>query len=50
VVIGRNHFAGVIASAHGDAGGRDYLATHATLLVECGDLGRGRDVDVRVEG
>jgi hypothetical protein len=29
----------------GDAGARGYLATHDTLLVECGDLATGTDVD-----
>lgn len=45
VLIGREHFAGVIAAASGDAGARDYLADHEVLLVECGDIGGGRDVD-----
>ena len=45
VMIGRQHFAGVIAGALGDSGARDYLADHEVLLVECGDLGGGRDVD-----
>jgi CTP:molybdopterin cytidylyltransferase MocA len=46
VVLGRDHWAGVIASATGDRGARDYLAAHPTALVECGDLAHGRDVDV----
>lgn len=45
VLIGRDHFAGVIAGADGDSGARDYLADHPVLLVECGDIGGGRDVD-----
>ena len=45
VLIGRRHLAGVIAAAAGDAGARDYLQTHPPVLVECGDIGGGRDVD-----
>jgi CTP:molybdopterin cytidylyltransferase MocA len=45
VLIGRDHWAGVIASAEGDRGARDYLREHPPLLVECGDLATGRDVD-----
>ncbi len=45
VLIGRDHFAGVIDGAAGDAGARDYLAAHGADLIECGDVGGGRDVD-----
>jgi CTP:molybdopterin cytidylyltransferase MocA len=45
VLIGRRHFEGVLAGATGDAGARDYLQIHPPVLVECGDLGGGRDVD-----
>ncbi len=45
VVLGRDHWAGVAGSATGDAGARDYLATHDVLAVECGDLATGHDVD-----
>jgi len=45
VLIGRDHWAGVAAAARGDRGARDYLAAHATALVECGDLATGVDVD-----
>ncbi len=45
VVIGRDHFAGVIAGVGGDSGARDYLALHRVQLIECGDIGGGRDVD-----
>ena len=45
VLIGRDHWAGVATSATGDRGARDYLATNQPLLVECGDLASGRDVD-----
>ena len=47
VLIGREHWAGVAASATGDRGARDYLAAHDTVLVECGDLATGADVDSR---
>lgn len=45
VLIGRDHWAGVLASAEGDRGARDYLREHPPDLVECGDLATGRDVD-----
>lgn len=45
VLIGAAHFPGVLAAASGDRGARDYLATHTTMLVECGDLAGGMDVD-----
>ena len=47
VLIGRDHWAGVVETATGDRGARDYLATHEVLLVECGDLASGDDVDAR---
>jgi CTP:molybdopterin cytidylyltransferase MocA len=45
VLIGRTHWAGVIATATGDQGARDYLKPREVVLVECGDLATGRDVD-----
>ncbi len=45
VVIGRDHWAGVVASATGDQGARPYLAAHDVALVECGDLATGQDRD-----
>jgi CTP:molybdopterin cytidylyltransferase MocA len=45
VLLGRDHWAGVIATATGDQGARAYLRTHDVLAVECGDLATGRDVD-----
>jgi molybdenum cofactor cytidylyltransferase/nicotine blue oxidoreductase len=45
VLIGREHWAGVVSAAHGDRGARDYLATHGATGCECGDLATGRDVD-----
>ena len=45
VLLGRDHWAGVTATASGDRGARDYLEAHPPLLVECGDLATGHDVD-----
>jgi CTP:molybdopterin cytidylyltransferase MocA len=47
VLIGRDHWAGAIASARGDQGARAYLEERDVDLVECGDLATGRDVDSR---
>lgn len=49
VLIGRDHWAGVIEVATGDRGARDYLASHEVALVECGDLATGLDVDHRAD-
>lgn len=49
VVIGRDHWEAVIAEGDGDTGAKAYLARAGALLVECGDLATGRDVD-RPEG
>lgn len=46
VLIGRDHWAGVIATASGDHGARDYLARFPALDVECADLFDGADVDL----
>jgi CTP:molybdopterin cytidylyltransferase MocA len=45
VLLGREHWAGVAETAEGDRGAREYLRTHDPVLVECGDLATGRDVD-----
>lgn len=45
VVLGREHWPGVRAAAVGDRGARDYLANHAVVEVECGDLATGKDLD-----
>lgn len=45
VLLGRDHWAGVVDTATGDAGARDYLAQHMVFEVECGDLATGADVD-----
>jgi CTP:molybdopterin cytidylyltransferase MocA len=47
VVIGRDHWCGVLDTSAGDRGARDYLAQHPVEAVECGDLATGRDVDRR---
>ncbi len=48
VVLGRDHWEGICADASGDRGARDYLAQHDVMLVECGDLATGVDVDTPV--
>ena len=45
VLLGRDHWAGVIESAHDDKGARDYLEVNRPVPVECGDLATGRDID-----
>lgn len=45
VLLGRHHWTGVLATASGDHGARDYLRTHPPVPCECGDLATGRDVD-----
>ena len=45
VVVGRDHWRGVVDGASGDRGARDYLASHEHVVVECADLATGRDVD-----
>jgi len=47
VLLGQDHWAGVVEAANGDRGARDYLAGHDVLLVECGDLATGADRDTR---
>jgi CTP:molybdopterin cytidylyltransferase MocA len=45
VVLGRAHWQGILAAAHGDVGARAYLEEQGPALVECGDLASGRDID-----
>ena len=45
VLIGRDHWAGVVETAAGDRGARTYFRTHEPLSCECGDLATGRDLD-----
>ena len=47
VLLGRDHWAGVVETSTGDRGARNYLACHEVALVECGDLATGADVDAR---
>lgn len=47
VLLGRDHWAGVLAETGGDHGAKGYLATRDVVLVECGDLATGADVDSR---
>ncbi|RJS46756.1 nucleotidyltransferase family protein [Nocardioides cavernaquae] len=45
VLLGRAHWAPLLARTRGDSGARDYLRTHLVTLVECGDLATGHDID-----
>lgn len=45
VLIGRAHWAGVLAGLGGDDGAKGYLAAHEVSLIECGDLADGHDQD-----
>ena len=46
VLFGRQHWADIVASAHGDRGARDCLAQQSDLrVVDCSDLASGIDVD-----
>ena len=45
VAIGRAHWPGILSTATGDRGARDYLASTPHQVLECGDLATGRDVD-----
>jgi nicotine blue oxidoreductase len=46
VLLGRQHWADIVASAHGDRGARDWLAHRSDLIVvDCSDLASGIDVD-----
>jgi CTP:molybdopterin cytidylyltransferase MocA len=48
VLLGRDHWEGVMASAVGDKGARDYLRAHSAVLrvVEVGDVADDLDLDV----
>lgn len=45
VLLGREHWPGVLTGLAGDEGAKEYLSRHGALLVECGDLASGHDVD-----
>ena len=46
VLLGREHWAGVAATATGDEGARRYLAAHAVAEVDCTGLADPVDLDV----
>jgi len=46
VLLGRAHWAGVIATATGDSGARDYLRAHPVRVVPVGDVADDLDLDV----
>jgi CTP:molybdopterin cytidylyltransferase MocA len=46
VLLGRDHWAGVISMAVGDRGARDYLRSHDVTVVPVGDVATDRDIDV----
>jgi CTP:molybdopterin cytidylyltransferase MocA len=50
VLLAREHWDGVIATATGDRGARAYLAAHEPRLVEVGDVATGADLDVPPPG
>jgi molybdenum cofactor cytidylyltransferase/nicotine blue oxidoreductase len=50
VLIGRDHWAGVAATATGDEGARRYLATHEVTEVDCTGLADPTDLDVPPAG
>jgi molybdenum cofactor cytidylyltransferase/nicotine blue oxidoreductase len=50
VLIGREHWAGVIETATGDEGARGYLATHDVLEIDCTGLADPTDLDVPPPG
>ncbi|MFY1696657.1 MULTISPECIES: nucleotidyltransferase family protein [unclassified Solwaraspora] len=49
VVLGRDHWAEIVATVRGDQGARTYLRRHADRVtaIECGDVANGYDIDVR---
>ncbi|MEV6814374.1 nucleotidyltransferase family protein [Micromonospora sp. NPDC051296] len=49
VVLGRDHWAEIVATVRGDQGARAYLRRHAAHVtgVECGDVAAGYDIDER---
>ncbi|PZV93803.1 molybdenum cofactor cytidylyltransferase/nicotine blue oxidoreductase [Micromonospora phaseoli] len=51
VLLGRSHWAGVVASAAGDMGARAYLRERSADLrvVPCGDVATGGDIDTEAE-
>ena len=50
VLIGREHWAGVIETLSGDEGARRYLAEHDVVEIDCTDLADPTDLDVPPSG
>jgi len=50
VLLGRDHWPGVIAAATGDEGARRYLAAHDVTEVDCTGLADATDLDVPPSG
>jgi molybdenum cofactor cytidylyltransferase/nicotine blue oxidoreductase len=50
VLLGRNHWAGVLETLAGDEGARRYLAAHDVLEVDCTGLADPTDLDVPPPG
>ncbi|SFF25630.1 nucleotidyltransferase family protein [Blastococcus tunisiensis] len=50
VLIGRDHWAGVVETATGDEGARRYLAAHEVTEVDCTGLADPTDLDVPPSG
>jgi molybdenum cofactor cytidylyltransferase/nicotine blue oxidoreductase len=50
VLLGRDHWAGVIETATGDEGARRYLAAHDVTEVDCTGLADATDLDVPPSG
>ena len=50
VLLGREHWAGVIGTATGDEGARGYLSTHQVTEVDCTGLADPADLDVPPPG
>jgi molybdenum cofactor cytidylyltransferase/nicotine blue oxidoreductase len=50
VLIGREHWAGVIETAAGDEGARGYLAAHEPVEIDCTGLADPADLDVPPSG
>ncbi|WFE26035.1 nucleotidyltransferase family protein [Solwaraspora sp. WMMD791] len=48
VVLGRDHWPEIVATARGDQGARAYLRRHAAgvTAIECGDVASGYDIDI----
>ncbi len=45
VLIGRDHWSGLMTDLAGDDGAKHYLGRHGTTPVECADLATGADID-----